>query len=114
MSRSGLTWAAVGLLLLAAGCTMCAHPYDKCGPVYGDGSGSNCCPMWRMNSVLGPGGPGGAAMPAEAVPTGIPTRAANPPGMTDAPLAAVPEGQQPATMRRVPVQSTPPSQSPPY
>lgn len=114
MSRSGLTWAAAGLLLVAAGCTMCAHPYDCCGPVYVDG-GANCCPAWRMNSILGQGGGGSheAMLPDDAMPAGTPTRAANQPGVNTAPMAAA-EAQPPVTMRRVPVQTAPPVQAPPY
>ncbi|MGW8258045.1 MAG: hypothetical protein ACWGMZ_11205 [Thermoguttaceae bacterium] len=30
-----VTGGFIGLTLLCFGCTMCCHPYDYCGPVYG-------------------------------------------------------------------------------
>jgi hypothetical protein len=41
MRRAMFAWAGIGLLLLAAGCSMCAHPFDYCGPVY-DGPCTSC------------------------------------------------------------------------
>jgi hypothetical protein len=41
MRRVMFAWAGIGLLLLAVGCSMCAHPYDYCGPVY-DGPCTSC------------------------------------------------------------------------
>lgn len=69
MSQSNLLWVAAGLLLLSAGCSMCAHPYDDCGPVYTDGDCSNCMPLARTNSILAMGAFRAAAPGAEAVPT---------------------------------------------
>jgi hypothetical protein len=43
----------LGLSLLSAGCTMCCHPYDYCGPVYDGGQCSN----ERAGSVLDGSGP---------------------------------------------------------
>lgn len=41
MRRTTFAGIGIGLLVLAAGCTMCAHPYDYCGPVY-DGPCVSC------------------------------------------------------------------------
>jgi len=62
MTRAMLGWAALALLLAAPGCTMCAHNYDECGPVYDGCACANCSPGTRMNSLFAPGGyTGGAA-----------------------------------------------------
>jgi hypothetical protein len=70
MPRHISCWAAVGLLVAAAGCHMCAHPYDNCGPLW---TGPNCgpCPgpLTRADSILPPGtGPGAAGPEASVVP----------------------------------------------
>ena len=56
MQRILLGWAALGLLALAAGCTLCASPYDYCGPTFtGDGcNGGSCDPRLRSGSILAP------------------------------------------------------------
>jgi len=45
----------VALLALSAGCAMCAHPYDYCGPVYNGGSCQACTAGGRAGSILVPG-----------------------------------------------------------
>jgi hypothetical protein len=44
--------SVVAVLFFAAGCTMCCHPYDKCGPVYDDCSGHPYCSSGRAGSIL--------------------------------------------------------------
>jgi hypothetical protein len=51
MFRTTLSWALVAILYAVAGCRMCSHPYDYCGPVYDRGCQS-CCPPERAGSVL--------------------------------------------------------------
>lgn len=42
-------------LTAAAGCRMCAHPYDECGPTFVGECGPVCCnPYARAGSVLSP------------------------------------------------------------
>jgi hypothetical protein len=44
MFRMALGVGSVAILVLsAAGCTMCCHPYDKSGPVFCDGCPSSAC-----------------------------------------------------------------------
>ncbi len=52
MSRTLLAWSLVGLITAAAGCKMCAHPYDYCGPVVGPCQ--SCNPIARAGSILSP------------------------------------------------------------
>jgi len=54
MQRALSMWAFVGLMLFAAGCSMCGHPYDYCGPVHNDGNCSNCDTRTRSGSILAP------------------------------------------------------------
>jgi hypothetical protein len=53
MRRTLLYWTAAGLLAAAAGCHMCAHPYDNTSPTY---AGPQCGPppngLIREGSVL--------------------------------------------------------------
>jgi hypothetical protein len=58
MRRAMIAWAGIGLMLLAAGCTMCAHPYDYCGPVVDGPCACSCDPLARSGSILSGGGPG--------------------------------------------------------
>ncbi len=58
MRRAVIAWAGIGLLLMAAGCTMCAHPYDYCGPVVDGPCGCSCDPLARAGSILSGGGAG--------------------------------------------------------
>jgi len=52
MRRSVLGWIAVGLVVGLSGCTMCASPYDDCGPVHEGMCGSGCGAESRAGSVL--------------------------------------------------------------
>jgi hypothetical protein len=52
MRRTVLSLGVVAALLAAAGCRMCCHPYDHCGPVY-DGNGcQSCSSQSRAGSIL--------------------------------------------------------------
>ena len=52
MFRMALALGVVVFLMSVAGCTMCCHPYDYCGPVH-DGCGcQSCSPCYRAGSVL--------------------------------------------------------------
>lgn len=87
MLRAWYAGCLVGCwILVAAGCRMCAHPYDYCGPVVDDPQA--CCPNARAGSILATGGGYGAdagtLTPTEAAtkgkqPTKAPTRALSPP-----------------------------------
>lgn len=54
MSRAGFAGLLLGLIVLSAGCRMCAHPYDYCGPTF---TGGGPCPPTepRAGSVLAAG-----------------------------------------------------------
>ena len=51
MIRTVLGLSVVAVLLTVAGCRMCQHPYDYCGPVYDRGCDA-CCPDCRAGSIL--------------------------------------------------------------
>jgi len=52
MLRTALGLGVVAALLATAGCTMCCHPYDYCGPIH-DGRGCPSCPSRaREGSIL--------------------------------------------------------------
>jgi hypothetical protein len=51
MLRTASGLGVVVVLLATAGCRMCCHPYDYCGPVYGPGCQS-CSPCARAGSIL--------------------------------------------------------------
>jgi hypothetical protein len=51
LRKIGLLGVAV-VLAVAAGCTMCCHPYDNCGPVYDDSCGEPYCSNVRAGSIL--------------------------------------------------------------
>ena len=55
MARTMLAWSVVALLALSAGCRMCAHPYDYCGPTFTGECGQACMPNARAGSILSPG-----------------------------------------------------------
>ena len=58
MLRSTLAWTAVVVIALCAvtaGCRMCAHPYDDCGPTFTGDCGS-CDVDGRRGSILAPSG----------------------------------------------------------
>ena len=42
MSRALYGWALVGLVALSSGCTMCAHPFDYCGPTVTAEEAASC------------------------------------------------------------------------
>ena len=52
MSRSRFVWIPAGLLLIAAGCTMCANSYDECGPTFRGGCPQECRSHARAGSIL--------------------------------------------------------------
>ena len=52
MLRTGFGLGVLAALLMAAGCRMCAHPYDYCGPVYSDYGCQTCSPYARAGSIL--------------------------------------------------------------
>ena len=55
MVRTVLALSVVALITVAAGCTMCAHPYDYCGALYTGKCGPVVCdPTARAGSVLSP------------------------------------------------------------
>lgn len=84
MVRSALGLGVVVLLLVVAGCTMCCHPYDYCGPVH---DCTNECPpdgpsTSRYGSILSGNGqtveeltptPEASQQPTKARPTPAPT-----------------------------------------
>jgi hypothetical protein len=55
MFRTGLSLVVVVVLLAAAGCTMCCHPYDYCGPVHDDQGFTSCSTHARAGSILAGG-----------------------------------------------------------
>jgi len=55
MSRASFRWIPLGLLVVAAGCTMCASTYDECGPTFAGGYGQQCRPYGRAGSNLSGG-----------------------------------------------------------
>jgi len=67
MRRAVIVWAGLGLLLAAAGCTMCAHPYDYCGPVVDGSCACPCDTRVRTGSVLSGAVGGGEQMAVEPV-----------------------------------------------
>jgi len=52
MYRALLSLAVLVLVVPLAGCTMCAHPYDECGPTFTGGCGQSCDPDARAGSIL--------------------------------------------------------------
>ena len=54
MVRTRIAWPLVALIALSAGCAMCAHPYDYCGPTFTGECGQACDPMARAGSRLSP------------------------------------------------------------
>lgn len=52
MSRGMLAWTLLSLVVMAAGCRMCASPYDSCSPTFTGLCGEDCAPMARAGSVL--------------------------------------------------------------
>jgi len=52
MSRGTLAWTLLSLVVMAAGCRMCASPYDRCSPTFTGQCGEDCAPMARAGSIL--------------------------------------------------------------
>ncbi|HUT94256.1 MAG TPA: hypothetical protein VMY37_32655 [Thermoguttaceae bacterium] len=52
MSRGTLAWISLSLVVMAAGCRMCASPYDDCGPTFTGQCAEDCAPMARAGSIL--------------------------------------------------------------
>ena len=52
MARTAFAWSVVALVAVTAGCRMCAHPHDYCGPTYTGECGTQCAPNARAGSVL--------------------------------------------------------------
>ncbi len=50
-----LACSVVTLLAVTAGCRMCAHPYDYCGPVFTGANGEPCDANVRHGSILSGG-----------------------------------------------------------
>jgi hypothetical protein len=44
--------SVVAMILFSAGCKMCCHPYDRCGPVYDNCTGHPYCSCARAGSIL--------------------------------------------------------------
>lgn len=55
MLRIAVASATMALLAVTAGCTMCAHPYDDCGPTFTAEGCQRCMPNARAGSILSPG-----------------------------------------------------------
>lgn len=55
MSRGICRLLAPALLSLATGCTMCASPYDYCGPTF-NAKGDPCYVVERAGSIFAPAG----------------------------------------------------------
>lgn len=66
MARTMFALAAAGLVALTAGCRMCAHPYDYCGPTFTAEGCQECMPNARACSILAP--EGGPCCSSEIVP----------------------------------------------
>lgn len=72
MWRMVAVWAGGLMVLSLAGCTMCCHPYDHCGPVYENGCHS--CSQGRVGSIL-EGGEELLPVPNTPSPTPAPPKA---------------------------------------
>lgn len=66
MPRTLFALAIVALAVLTTGCTMCADPYDYCGPTFTGQDCRQCMPNARSGSILAAGAP--VAAGPEAVP----------------------------------------------
>jgi len=51
MYRAICALALLATVAMASGCTMCAHPFDYCGPMFTGGCGEQCDPNARAGSV---------------------------------------------------------------
>lgn len=66
MPRSAIASIGVGLLALATGCTMCAHPYDYSGPTSTGSCPTGAHSTARAGSILA--GAGAPAVTGEVMP----------------------------------------------
>jgi hypothetical protein len=67
MVRATTCWAVVALVAVTAGCTMCDHPYDYCGPTVSGRCGPACGAEPRAGSILSPGAIAGPEISSEQV-----------------------------------------------
>ncbi len=72
MVRTIFALFSVGLVVATAGCRVCSHPYDYCGPLFDGGGGQYCCcPNARAGSILSPdpriGGCHGGALAPQVI-----------------------------------------------
>ncbi len=67
MDRRWFACFAVGLLAAAAGCTMCANPYDECGPMSKGRNGGQCRGTARAGSILSAPTDSSMIVPSSAV-----------------------------------------------
>ncbi len=51
MIRMLFGWTLAGLVIVASGCAMCAHPYDECYPTYTGGCDGVACQGPRAGSI---------------------------------------------------------------
>jgi hypothetical protein len=92
MHRAPWYWAVGAVILAAGGCSMCAHPYDTCGPVCTGGCDS-CSWTHRAGSVLGPEPycpPPGTAGAESPLPPGAPEAPSAPPTAPSQPAPSLP------------------------
>ncbi len=112
MSRFGLVVLVLGICA-AAGCRMCAHPYDYTGPVM-DGQCSSCTvPGGRAGSILDPGLPMVADAQVQPAAAVDPVAAAQPvgSGARVLPAGSVP-GPQRGAVSAAPVAAAPAALAP--
>jgi hypothetical protein len=57
MVRMLLACSMLALVAVTAGCSMCAHPFDYCGPLASGGCGGQACMGPRAGTVRNPGDP---------------------------------------------------------
>ncbi len=69
MHRTGLLCTVAILLAVSAGCRMCSHPNDYCGPTFDRDNCNSCNPLARSGSILSPpiNGEGGCGCDSCAV-----------------------------------------------
>lgn len=95
MDRALLAAAITTVLVLTAGCRMCAHPYDYCGPTFTGRGGEPCAANARQGSILSPAGePGvGYEVPPGRLMPMAGEMAGPAPGVEEAVKTAVPRRQ---------------------
>jgi hypothetical protein len=70
MSRITVALVALSLFGIAAGCRICATPYDDCSPTFTGQPGEPCSATGRAGSILS--GSGAPVPYAESVPRPVP------------------------------------------